>query len=817
MRFLAFVTALLLFPIALSAQAGAGPGPAQGVGVIRGAVVSAETLAPLPSVSVTVWSAPDSAVVAGELTGSNGRFQLRGLSPGQYQVRATLLGHRPFSTDELSITAARPVIELDTIRLRVAAITLEGVVAEGERSSVVVAPDRTIYSTRDMPVASGGIATDVLRSVPDLEVDVDGNVSLRGSGAQIFLNGRPAPMDGEALQQFLQQLPADRIDRVEVIANPSARFQAEGAAGIVNIVLKKDVELGLSGSLFLNAGTRGDAGTGGRLTFQRGPLTLFGGGFLRLSRRDNTSYDFRENLVARPITFLEQDARSSQQGSFGNVDLTAELKLGPRSMIFSEVRVFRRGSASEGVTAYTLLDAARDTTERYDRLSDGESSSFSTDLVAGFRHVIEPRRHELELEVRYDGGADLEDDLVRRRWIAPSGEDIALPVELTTQNEDGEEREISAELNYVHPWSSEGQIEIGYRGDFDSIENQRLLQIFPDTGAVAPVSSLARDFSHRETFHSVYLTVARKLGPLAIHGGIRAERADTRLEIPGTGEQFGNDYGSIFPNAHLSYDLDDARQIRLSYSRRIRRPRESFLNPIDLSTDPLNRRVGNPYLRPQYTDNVSLEMSWTGTAGTLRFSPYYRQTQDDWAQFKTVDAAGVSVVSWENLASVEAYGTSLMASLRRVGGISGFASVSGYREVRDASNLAPEYSGSSMRWSARGNLAAELTPALSLQGMLYYTPARDVPQGRISSSLMSHFGLRQQLWGRKASLNLTFTDPFDLYSSSFETRDRTHVQTGSSRWSARSATLSFSYTFGRPPRDGREEESEEQAPPIQIR
>ena len=168
-----------------------------------------------------------------------------------------------------------------------------------------------------------------------------------------------------------------------------------------------------------------------------------------------------------------------------------------------------------------------------------------------------------------------------------------------------------------------------------------------------------------------------------------------------------------------------------------------MLNPVDRSNDPLNRYVGNPDIDPQYTSSLSLETSWTSTFGTLRFSPYYRRTTDDWTQIKTVDAQGVSTVTWENLASVESYGTSLTASIRPIGGISGNVSVSGSREMRNASNLSTDYSGDAMRWSARGNLSARITEKLALQAMGYYTPARDVPQGRISSSLMTHVGMRQ--------------------------------------------------------------------------
>ena len=161
-----------------------------------------------------------------------------------------------------------------------------------------------------------------------------------------------------------------------------------------------------------------------------------------------------------------------------------------------------------------------------------------------------------------------------------------------------------------------------------------------------------------------------------------------------------------------------------------------------------------------------------------------------------MDEQGVSTLTWENLASVDAYGTSLTASLRQVHGISGHVSLSGSREVRDASNLATDYSGTSMRWSARSNVSARVTPALSVQGMLYYSPARAVAQGRISSSFMSHFGLRQQLGDGKTSIHLMLTDPFDLYRSNFTTRDPTVVQIARDRPQVRQARLSLSHRLG---------------------
>ncbi|HEX2187761.1 MAG TPA: TonB-dependent receptor [Longimicrobiaceae bacterium] len=777
-------------------------------GEIRGIVVAEGSGTPLAGAVVAVRGAPDSAQVGSASTDEGGRFRVTGVPVGSWAVQVTLPGYAPVARTGVAVARAAPVADLGLIALEPSVFALEGIEVEVERSAVEIAPDRTAYSTRDMPVASGGTATDVLRSVPELEVDVDGAVSLRGTAARIYLNGRPAPMEGEALQQFLQQFPAERIERVEVIANPSARFEAEGGGGIVNVVLKENVDLGLSGSLFANGSTRGDVGGGGRLAYQRGPLTLFGGTFLRLSRRSETSYDLRRNLLADPVTELVQDARSERDGLSGSVDLTAELRVSERSTLWSEVGFYGSGSDAEGVAAYTLSAAAGDPADRYDRLTERESERLDTDLSVGFRHELAPRSHELTAELRFEDGTDDDLELARRLQLAPDGGDIGLPEELVRDATYGDERELTAELDYVRPWGERGQLQAGYRGEREEEDDDRRVETFAGAPGSAPVAARSTGYTHRETSHAAYLIATRRFGRLGVQAGARAELARSRFGLPGTGEVFEKEYGSLFPSANLTYELGGGKQARLSYTRRIRRPSPRVLDPTDRSSDPLNRRVGNPDIEPQYTQSLSLETSWAGQAGSLRFSPYYRRTENEWTQIRTVSAAGVSTLTWESLASTDAYGASLTASLRPTGGWSGYASVSGHREVRDASNLSVDYSGAAFRWSARGNLSARLGGSLSAQGMFFYTPPRDVPQGRIGSRLMTHFGVRQQLRDGRASLSLMVTDPFDLARSSFETRDPTHVQVGRSSWRARSAVLSLSYAFGRPPRDARDRERE---------
>ena len=805
-RMLAALLALPLAHAAAHAQAG----------TVTGTVVEAPALRPLPAVRVTLRSAADTSRVAGGTTDAEGRFRIQGLAAGRYTLQASRLGFAAYRRADVVVPADGSPVDLGRIELAAATLLLDEVQVTTQAATAVVAADRTIYSTRDMPVAAGGMATDVLRSVPELEVDINGGVQLRGTGAQIYLNGRPSPMTGESLQLFLQQFPADRIERIEVIPNPSARFEAEGAGGIVNIVLKKDVDLGLSGNLFLNGGTQGDAGAGGRLTWQRGRLTLFGGGFGRRSDRRTTSYDLRQNLLADPVTLLQQEGRTDRAELSGNVDLTAEWKLTERGTLRGEVGLWRNGFDADGVTLYTRMRADSTFIESYDRALLNENSRLSNSLAAGYRHRFgnaERDDHELSLDVEYDSGDGENWSRVRRRTLGLEGEPAGTPVELTLDDFQDGRLELQASADYHRPWGERGRVEVGYRAQRQDMDEARVLDVFADEDQAVAVVTTLTGFDYRETFHSAYATVSRTMGPVSAQLGLRAETVDTRLAVEGLDTVFTSSYFSLFPSGNVRWDVGGGRELRLAYSRRVRRPWARMLNPVNRSNDPLNRFVGNPAVDPHYTHSLSLDASWTSTFGTLRFSPYYRRTVDDWVQIRTADEQGVSTTTWQNLASVDSWGTSLTASVRPIRGISGSASVSGSREARNASNLAPEYSGVAMRWSARANLSADVTDSFALQAMGYFTPEQEVAQGTISSSLMTHVGVRQQLLNDRLTLNLMMTDPLDLYRSSFTTRDRTLVQIGSSRWRARAAVLSVSYSFGRPPRDRRRSDDGDEGPP----
>src|SRR3989442_8508486 len=278
---------------------------AQGSGEIRGRVVNAAGGTPIGIATLDLMDSAGAAR-AHASTDADGSFRIQGLPPARYRVRILALGYTP-RVLPVEISVASPSVDLGSVALTAAAVVLQPLQVTGQKRDVELAPDRTTYAVRDMPTTRGGTALDVLRNVPAVDVDIDNVVSLRGNtGVVLQINGRPSPLKPAQLGNFLAQLPADMVDKVEVVPNPSARENPEGVAGIITIVLKQNAAEGSSGGLIAGAGTHVHADVGGNLGYERGPLSLYGSyGFLR-DNRPRRDTIFRENDYQSPLTYLEE-------------------------------------------------------------------------------------------------------------------------------------------------------------------------------------------------------------------------------------------------------------------------------------------------------------------------------------------------------------------------------------------------------------------------------------------------------------------------------------------------------------------------------
>ncbi|MCC6651243.1 MAG: TonB-dependent receptor [Candidatus Eisenbacteria bacterium] len=761
--------------------------------------------APLASVEVVLRRAADSTVVAHAGTGPDGRFRFGDLRQERYLLRASLLGHESFVRRDLVLSDGAPDVDLGTIALAVAAIAIPGATVNEARATAILSPDRNAYLTKDMPSATGGTATEVLRAVPELDVDINGNVSLRGSSSvTIQFNGRAAPLKGEALTTFLRQMPASRIERVEVIANPSARFDPEGTAGIVNIVLKDGAGLGLSGSVNGYVGRRYN-GAGARIAWQEGKLTFFGGLSGSLYQYDYGSSTERFGLLSTPPSLVRYDAESGYRGRYAMSDASVDYALTPKVTIYGTLNGSRGANDTESSTRYTLADSTPVVSGRYDRTDDGERSNNTTSVTAGLQHVAQQGKDERDIEFMQSRTSG--DNETRGRTITYLPTDSP---ERTSRNSTATgycERAIQA--NDTRPLGAKGKLELGYRGSERIHTNSGALRVLE--GGVPAVPSLDddNDYRHREVFHSGYATLGSTFGRFSVQAGARAEAARTTFEVRSTGQSFENDYRSLFPSANVAWDFGKGRSVRATYSKRIERPSAWYLNPDVPFTDSLNRTVGNPDLGPKYTHSYSLDASWNGSRGSLRLSPYLRHTIGNWDWVTTVNPDGRATATWRNASSVRVFGASLTGSLRQTGRWGGTASVGLSREHHDAGNLSEEFRRDATSWSASGNLTFKATGTLDLQMYLRYTPPSILAQGRTSSYTFLQLGTRQKL-GEKGWLSLSFNDPFQWGRYWNRTGDSSYSQTSTHQNRMRTLSGSFTWTWGKAPEQKQRRQTAEQ-------
>ncbi|HEX2204060.1 MAG TPA: TonB-dependent receptor [Longimicrobium sp.] len=783
-----------------------GPGgpPQQAGGTIRGTIVDAATGRAVSSAQVAVWSAADSALVTGAVVRADGAFRVEGLRPGRYYLRVSSLGYETATTGVLAVApgAAAPV-DAGTVRLAQGAVQLDALDVSTERATVAMAPDRNTYTTRDLPSAAGGTATDVLRNVPSIEVDGDGKVSLRGNqNVAVQINGRPAPMQGEQLAGFLQQLPASMVERVEVIPNPSAKYDPEGMAGIVNLVLKQNTDLGWSGGTQLGMGTGEKYNASGNLGYQRGPLTLFFNYGFNADKRETTGFNDRENLPfgGAPRSFFEQDILGAFDAVSHSLNSTADLKVGRQNTLSGSLLLSRRDFEAQTRNFYRRLDADGALFGRFDQRGTNEHADATVDAALAFKRVLEPQRHELSAELRLNRSDNTLLNDFEELQLALDGGATAIPPSLTLRELDALATQWTLQADYTRPLGGRSKLETGYKGTLRGLDNDVAVDTFaydPD-GWVRDLGQ-TNAFEYDEKVHAGYAVLHHGIGRVDLQAGLRLEQTDREFYLANNDSTYPTDYLSAFPSALAAWNVSDTRQVKASYSRRIQRPDSRLLNPFPFFEDRQNQIRGNPLLEPEYTDAFELGFQQSMPWGSLQLSPFYRHTTGAIRRVKTVEN-DLSTVTFKNLDQSDSYGADMTGSWRLGQSLNGFASVNAFRMVSEGGSADGDLSADAFGWSARVSANWKVTPRLDVQAMHMYRAPMDVEAGRISGFQMTNLSVRQKLMGERASVSLRVMDPFNRMGFGFRTFDDTHEQVSERKFGARAAYITFSYNFGRPPR-----------------
>ncbi len=798
LRILRILTACVAGTAVLPAAPAPEPPPAtpQTQTRVTGTLLAPETRQPVEFAAVTLKRAAG-AVVGGTITDHRGRFAFEKIPAGDYAVTYGRVGGAVRTTATFQVDGARTQTDLGKLELADELLQLKKFEVTANQAAQLNSIDRKVYNVGKEIHSLTGTASDLLQNVPSVDVDIDGNVSLRGSdNVLILINGRTSALMGASRAEVLQQLPADSIEKIEVITNPSAKYKPDGTAGIINLVLKRKHDVGLSGTVSFNAGNSQRYNSSLSVNYRPGPVNVFLNYSVRQDDRRRTASDIR--TITDPVTGVVTHA--DKQSVELSRPITHLVRLGvdyapDAANQFSVTGSFDDRTFTRRATDHNVVsDAAGVVASDYDRVRYDPEFERSTEAAATYQHNFADEGHELKLELKRsdtkEGEPDHYTNTYRTPVQAPTFDNVLIS---------NVERSHEASVDYTRPLGGKAKLESGYdltRETRDSDFYNEYLN--PVSGAWVEDLAKSNRFILDRTIHAFYATYARTLGSVAVQAGVRPEITTTESQLVTTGQNIPNDYARIYPSLHLTYRLAEPHEWQLNYSHRIHRPGTEDLNPFPEYLDPFTLRAGNPRLQPE--DIHSVETGYSYHEGDTSFTAtgYYRYTYHGFTSLTTSLGNGVLLTTRENLAVNRASGLELTANVELGGHVTLNFSSNTFFNTIDASNLGYSSSRSDVSWFGKAGLAWRVTPATQLQFNTKYASAFLTPQGERRPMFLANFGLRHDLWQKKAALVLTVSDLFNSLKSENIVNTPLLREDIVMRRSSRIIYLGITYNFGQP-------------------
>ena len=801
------ILALALFVVALAPNASfaqAGPPPAAATQQapqpnfqIRGRITDTSGKA-IPRASVTLRPKGGTVTIAGGLAREDGSFLIQGLRPGTYSIRVVFIGYAPVIQD-VTLKPDTPVLDLGIAKLAPIAQMLEAVTIKEEKATVVTEPDRSAYRAKDVaPGASN--ASEVLEQTPSVQVDADGKVSLRGNeNVVVQVNGRPTPLRGPQLASFLKSLPANTVDRIEVIPNPSAKYDPEGMAGIINVALKSNVDLGLSGAVNTALSTADRWNGSANLGYQAGPWTTFVSGGVVSDLRNVVGINDRERYDAANalMGITGQDLVMTPTNAGQNLNATVDYKLSARDVLSNALMLNRRTSGESTMTGYTELDGSGATIATYARPRDMDARGWMFDYDVALKRTFTPRTHELSTEWRVNRAHD-EDFTNQSRLASLSSTSYT---DAKYEVNDAITKSVTGQVDYLKAWKNRRKLETGWKSNVRWLDRDYDVTVDPAGDGNWVASPLSNALAFDEAVHAVYGVLSQGVGKWDLQAGLRGEYATRDFQLDA--QKYPFDYTSLFPSAVALYNIDPATQAKASYSRRIRRPGTQELNPFPTYFDVNNVFFGNPDLAPEYTDALEFGLTKNGSKGMVQLAPFYRRTTDvirvDINTTDTLDSREITSISFRNMATSDSWGSDLTGQVRWSPRLSALTNFSVFKMVTDGGSTSAVGSDA-VTWMGRVNVTSELTKTLVLQVMYNYRAPMKIEKGKFDTQQAANLALRKKLNGDKTSLMLRVNDPFATLRFRIRAGDDRVIQLTERNPGTRMVFVGFQHNFGRPPR-----------------
>lgn len=791
--FIALLAVVVMFSDGLSQQKKPTntPGGADPSGEISGFLIDSKSGKPVEYGNFVIYRKKDNALVNGTVSDVTGAFKLTAVPYGFYTAEITFIGYSKVTIDSILVTPKSISVNLGTIKINPAGLTTDEVLVTGEKDGIINNLDKIVINVDKNIASAGGNAADVLRNVPAVTVDIDGNLTLRGNGnVKILIDGRPANTGGQSIGDILASIPAGSIESIELVTNPSAKYDAEGTAGIVNIKLKKKSNLGLNGMISSNVGTNDKYNSSVNLNYKLEQINFFGNFDFRINNFVNEGTSTRLASYPGFTNSLDQVSNGNFTMNMNNYNLGFDYFLDDFNT-FTLQGNYRKFEFNNAFKSQNTSISSNSPKEFYERYAEGARDFQNQNYSLNYKRSFLDKNTELTADVTYS-----RNDVNLGSFANIDKFDNSA---LTRTRNDSKNRFefLIGSVNFTLPlFDNTGKMETGLKSTIRDLNSE--VEYFtgdPGTNNWIFNGNQSNTFKMKEQIHAAFLIYTGSFGDFKYQAGVRAENTTTEGKTDKTNVDVNKNYTDFFPSVYLTWAPAMAQEIKANYSRRVDRPNPRQINPFIDNTDSLNISFGNPNLDPQFTD--SYELGYSLFMGKLNFmtSLFYRQTNGAINFFTKLGNNGVTESTWDNIATQKSTGFEVSAGGEILPGFRLNPSFSYFRTQLNGQSGLTTIAADDYSWTAKIISSLNLFEGASMQVFFNYNAPNVTAQGRTEEMYFMDLAYKHDFFEGALSLSIRVSDLFNTMKWSNTTTGTNFDLSNYRKNDSRNVYVGLTYVF----------------------
>ena len=773
------------------------------IGIVSGTIIDSLTLQPIPYASISIINTRNNNIISGAISKENGEFEVKEIPLGKHLVVIEYIGYEKKTIGPLVLLPYgenKVSHQFSEILLVQKILNLGEITVEADKPIFIQTAEKKTFNVENNSISSGGNAIDVLRQIPEVEVDMDDNISLRGnSQVNIMIDGKPSAMSGD-IKTLLQSISSNNIADVEIMTNPGAKYDPEGLAGIINIKLKENKFAGMNGNFNSSGTSIGGKNFSSQMNLRKEKFNTFLNFGMREGIRQSSGDSYRVYDFVQYLDILDQNNNNNRSNT------SFFLKTGFEYFISSKQNIGISISKNTGnslkkedinfVRTYTLH-------QEYDRFLNNEDNFDGNEFIFQYdKNFINPEQ-KLDAIIQFSNGLS---DNRFEYWTNPiigfeNLFDYSNRIDQSLDENINSRSDLNIKADYVHPLKNKETLEIGFDSKFRNFDqNVNSFNYDISSSSFLNDERYSNHFIYDEEIISAYAQISSNSRKVNFNMGTRFENVLMQSRLIDSNELIKNPYNSFFPSFSFSFGSPQKIQFQGSYSKRVNRPRSRQINPFEDRVDEYNIRKGNPYLKPEYSDSYEVNIGRYSRGISFNIGPYYRYTTEKISRFKSLNDAGISTATFANIDKEVSKGISLNLNFtnlldRKLRLI--FSGSFFWDEINTDIFGNDEYDKTSQGQRFRTNIMFNLNKTTEFMFFMFYMPKRDIAIGKMGSMSWSAVSIKKKLLSEKLDLSVKYGDPFNLTGFNFETYGENWSQISSRDFNSQILTVTLNYKFGK--------------------